>query len=134
MLKLLHCILVAGGIALAWGFVDGPAAASETGDVTVGDLEDLVAAIEDDAEREELVGRLNTLIELKKGEEGVLEPGQQTLGAIVIEQLSAHSEALGRQLSALTDAVIAIPGGLANLREDLSDPATFARWTEAFWR
>jgi len=130
MLKLLRCILVTGVIALALGFVPGLATANETGNVTVADLEDLVAAIEDDAEREELVGRLNTLIELKKGEEGVLEPGQQTLGAIVIEQLSAHSEALGRQLSALTDAILAIPGALADFREGLSDPATLARWTE----
>jgi small conductance mechanosensitive channel len=89
----------------------------------------LVAAIEDDAERKELVGRLNTLIELKKGEEGVLEPGRQTLGVIVIEQLSAHSEALGRQLSALTDAILAVPDGLADLREGMSDPATLERWT-----
>jgi small conductance mechanosensitive channel len=130
MLKLLRCVLVAGGIALAWTFAPGLATASETGGVTVEDLEDLVAAIEDDAEREELVGRLNTLIELKKGEERVLEPGQETLGAIVIEQLSAHSEALGRQLSALADAVLAIPGALADLREGFSDPATLARWTE----
>ena len=130
MLKLMRCILLAGGMALVWGFVVGAAAASETGAVTVADLEDLVAAIEDDAEREELVGRLNTLIELKKGEEGVLEPGQQTLGAIVIEQVSAHSEALGKQLSALTNAILAIPGGMADLREGMSDPVTLARWTE----
>ncbi|MCK5623883.1 MAG: mechanosensitive ion channel, partial [Alphaproteobacteria bacterium] len=130
MLKLLRCVLVTGVIALALGFVPGLATANETGNVTVADLEDLVAAIEDDAEREELVSRLNTLIELKKSEEGVLEPGQQTLGAIVIEQLSAHSEALGRQLSALTDAILAIPGALADFREGLSDPATLARWTE----
>ncbi|MCK5273332.1 MAG: mechanosensitive ion channel [Alphaproteobacteria bacterium] len=130
MLKLLRCVLVTGVIALAFGFVPGLATANETGNVTVADLEDLVAAIEDDAEREELVSRLNTLIELKKSEEGVLEPGQQTLGAIVIEQLSAHSEALGRQLSALTDAILAIPGALADFREGLSDPATLARWTE----
>ena len=130
MLKLLHCVLVAGGIALAWSFVGGLATASESGDTTVGDLEDLVAAIEDDTEREGLLGRLNTLIELKKGEKDVLGLGQETLGAIVIEQVSAHSEALGGQLSALTDAVLAVPGQLVDLRKDLSDPAILARWME----
>jgi small conductance mechanosensitive channel len=129
MLKLLQCVLVASGIALAWGVVDGHAAADEYGGVTVEDLEDLVAAIEDDTERTELVGRLNTLIELKKGGDGALATEEQTLGAVVIEQLSAHSKALGKQLSALTSAVLAIPAGLADFRKSLSDPATLERWT-----
>lgn len=129
MLKLLQCMLIAGGITLAWGGVDGGAMAEDPGGVTVEDLEDLVAAIEDDAEREQLVGRLNALIEIKKGESGALDPEEQTLGAIVIEQLSAHSEALGRQLSALTSAVLTIPDGLSSLRAGLSNPATLELWT-----
>ena len=76
MLRLFHSLLVAGGIALAFGLVDGPAMASEAGDVTVADLEDLAAAIEDDAERKVLVSRLNTLIELKRSEAGLQEPAQ----------------------------------------------------------
>jgi small conductance mechanosensitive channel len=128
MLKLLQCVLVASGIALAWGVVDGRAVADEHGGVTVEDLEGLVAAIENDAERKALVGRLNALIELKKGEKVALDLEGPTLGAIVIQQLSTHSKALGRQLSALADAVLAIPNGLAGLREGLSDPATLERW------
>ena len=134
MLKLLRCVLLAGGIALAGGFVVGTSGASEPGAVTAADLEDLVAAIEDDAEREKLVGRLNSLIELKKGEEKVLEPGQQTLGAIVIEEISNHSTALGRQLTALTDAILAIPGGLAHFREGSRIPRPLPAGPRAFWR
>lgn len=133
MLKLFQCVLVTCGIVLAWGAVDGSALAAgpESVTVTADDLEDLVAAIEDEAEREKLVGRLNALIELKRGGESALEPQEQTLGGIVIEQISANSEALGRQLSALANAVLAIPEGLAALRKGLSNPVTLALWTEA---
>ncbi len=130
MLRMLKLVLVAGGIVLAAGYLDGWAMAGEHGAVTAADLEDLVAVIEDDTEREELVRRLNTLIEVKRGEEAASEAEQQTLGAIVIDQLSTHSEALGRQLSALADALLNIPDGLARLREALADPVVLARWTE----
>ncbi len=129
MLKLLKCVLVAGGIALAWGVVDGGVKASEHVGVTVEDLEDLVVTIEDDAERKLLVGRLNALIEVKKAEKEALAPEQQTVGSIVIDQLAAHSAALGKQLSALAEAVLAVPAGLTSLRLGLSDPATVKRWT-----
>jgi len=132
MLRLLQCLLVAGGIALAWGVVDGDAVAEEHDAVTVEDLEDLVSTIENDAEREVLVGRLNALIELKKAERAALDPEEQTVGAIVIDQLSANSRALGRQLSALTDAILAIPSAITSIRQGLSDPATVERWTVGF--
>lgn len=129
MLKLLKCVLVAGGIALAWGVVGDDVKASEHAGVTVEDLEDLVATIEDDAERKLLVGRLNALIEIKKAEKEAQEPEQQTVGSIVIDQLSAHSAALAKQLSSLTEAVLALPAGLTNLRLGLSDSTTVKRWT-----
>ncbi len=130
MLRLLKLVLVAGSVVLTCGYLDGRAMAEEHGTVTAADLEDLVAAIEDDTEREELIRRLNTLIEVKRGEEGAPESEQRTLGAIVIDQLSTHSEALGKQLSVLADALLNIPDGLAGLREGLADPAVLARWTE----
>lgn len=128
MFKFLKLLLVAGGIVFACGFTDGQAMAEEPG--TVRDLEDLVATIEDDAQREELVRRLNTLIEIKKNDGSAQEPEQPSLGAIVIRQASSHGAALGRQLSALADAMLGIPAGMANLRQSLSDPAVLARWTE----
>lgn len=128
MFKFLKLLLVAGGIVFASGFTDGQAMAEEPG--TVRDLEDLVATIEDDAQREELVRRLNTLIEIKKNDGSAQEPEQPSLGAIVIRQASSHGAALGRQLSALADAMLGIPAGMANLRQSLSDPAVLARWTE----
>ncbi|MDH5410117.1 MAG: mechanosensitive ion channel [Alphaproteobacteria bacterium] len=130
MLRVLKLLFVTGGIVLASGFIYDSVMAAEQDTVAIQDLEDLVATIEDDAQREEFVKRLNTLIAVKKGEDGILNPEQQSLGAIVIEQVSIHSEALGRQLSALADALIGIPAGLADLRSDLSDPKILARWTE----
>lgn len=131
MFRLLKLLLLAGGIALAVFQGFDPALAAEQDEVTVGELEDLVAAIENDAEREELISRLKTLIELKRREEASLEPDRETLGAIVIEQISTHSEALGRQFSALASALLSIPQGLARLRAGIEDPKTLARWAEA---
>ena len=54
MRRLLKLVLVAGGIALA---CSGLAVADEHGVVTVEDLEDLVAPIQDAAERGELARR-----------------------------------------------------------------------------
>lgn len=130
MIGLPRLLLLAGSVVIALGYHAVPALAEQHDPVTAADLEDLVAAIEDDAERAELVGRLKTLIEVKRGDAGDLEQEQQTLGAIVIEQLSAHSEALGRQISALSEALLGIPNGVTGLRKSLSDPDVLARWME----
>lgn len=97
--------------------------------VTIDDLEELAAAIEDESERQELLKRLQALIELRKAESET--PEEPTLGSIVIEQISAHGEALGRQLSSLAEAVLSIPDGVAGLANTLSDPGTLAVWTQA---
>jgi small conductance mechanosensitive channel len=108
----------------------GALAQEQTQDaVTLQDLESLVATIKDDSKREELVSQLNALIELKKNQQAQ-QVEQQSLGGIIIEQISVHSEALGRQLSALADALLRIPDGLGALRDGLSDPKVLARWTQ----
>lgn len=130
MVRLLRLLLLLGGLALPVVAGGQPAIAANEGEVTVGELEDLVAAIEDDTERQELLGRLKTLIALKKEQESATA-AEETLGGIVIEQVSAHSAALGHQLSSLANALLAIPQGLQTLRAGLDDSETLARWTKA---
>lgn len=121
------------GIVLLLAVPSGRALAQEpaqgSGAVTVQDLEKLVSTIKDDAKRQELVSQLNALIELKKNQQAK-QAEQQTLGDLVIEQISLHSEALGRQLSALAEALLRIPEGLSTIRTGLSDPEVLARWTK----
>jgi small-conductance mechanosensitive channel len=131
MLRLLRLLLLAGGLVLPIIAGGQPAVATGNAEVTTEELEDLVAAIEDDAERQELLTRLKTLIALKKSQETASAANEQTLGGLVIEQVSSHSAALGRQLSALAEALLAIPQGLDTLRTGLQNPETLARWTEA---
>ena len=128
MTRFLHCAFLATALALAC--IPGRAAAQQEApqQITVTELEDLVDAIEDDAERQALVQRLRTLIEVKKAEAGAGKPGDQALGTLLIEQLSLHSEALGQQLSAIAAALLNAPAALIEMREGLSDPAVRDRW------
>lgn len=130
MVRLLRLLLLVGGLALPVIAAGQPAIAANDGEVTVGELEDLVAAIENDAERQELLSRLKTLIAVKKEQESAAA-SEETLGGIVIGQISAHSAALGHQLSSLANALLAIPQGVASLRAGIEDPDTLARWTQA---
>ncbi len=128
MMRFLHCAVLAAVLALVWMPIAASAADEAPGQVTTAELEDLVATIEDDGERQVLVQRLRTLIELKKAEAGAQEPEDETLGTLLVDQLSAHSEELGRQLSAIAGAVLGIPQMLADLRDGLFDPAVRERW------
>ncbi len=128
MSRFLHCAILAAALALVWLPDVAPAAETSPETVTVAELEDLVAAIEDEGEREALVMRLRTLIELKKAEVRAQEPPDQTLGTLVVDQLSAYSEELGRQLSAVAGALLAIPEMLKDLRDQFVDPAVREVW------
>lgn len=127
-MRFLHCAVLAAALALVWMPIAASAADEAPGQITIAELEDLVAAIEDDGERQEFVQRLKTLIELKKAEAGAQEPEDQTLGTLLVDQLSAHSEELGRQLSAIAGAMLGIPRMFADLRDGLFDPAIRERW------
>ena len=128
MKRFLHCAVLAAALALVWMPVTAPAANDAPEQVTTAELEDLVAAIEDDGQRQQLVQRLRTLIELKKAEASAREPEALTLGARLSEQLSVHSEAFGRQLSAIAGAMLGVPQMFADLRGGLLDPDTRERW------
>ncbi len=128
MIRFLHCAVLAAALAVVWLPAGAGAAEAPPPSVTVAELEDLVATLEDEGERQELVQRLRTLIELKRAEGQVQEPADQTLGTLLVDQLSAYSEELGRQLSALAAAVLKIPASLAGLRDQLLDPEVREVW------
>ena len=127
MTRLLRSIVVAAGLVLA-GLPTAAYAAADQQRVSTEELRELVEALEDDGEREQLVRRLNALIELRRGEQG--SPEDQTLGAIIIEQLSRHSAALGEQLSELASALLDIPRGISRLGDSLADPNSRQRWID----
>ncbi len=122
------CAILATALALVWLTDIAPAAEAPPETITVAELEDLVAAIEDDGERAALVQRLRTLIELKKAEARAEQPADQTFGNLVVERLSAHSEELGRQLAAVAEALLAVPGMFGSLRDQFLDPAIREVW------
>ncbi|MDH3231722.1 MAG: hypothetical protein OEN55_18180, partial [Alphaproteobacteria bacterium] len=128
MMRFLHCAVLAVALALVWLPNAAPAAGTASEPVTIAEIEDLVSAIEDDGQRQELVQRLKTLIELKKAEASVQEPEDRTLGAQLVDKLSAYSEELGRQLSAIAGAVLGLPRIFSDVRDGLLDPEVRQRW------
>lgn len=131
MSRFLYCALLAAVLALPWMPDTASAQQAVPPEITVAELEDLVDAIEDDGERQALVQRLRTLIEIKKAEAGVEDAGDRTLGTLLIDQLSVHSEALGQQLSATAGALLNAPAALVELRDSLTDPEIRKRWITA---
>ena len=127
-MRFLHCAVVAVALALVWMPNAAPAAEAAPDQVTTAELEDLVSAIEDDGQRQQLVQRLKALIELKKAETGAELPDDRTLGGRLVDQLSVYSEELGRQLSAVANAMLGIPQMLADLRDGLRDPDIREQW------
>ena len=128
MKRFLHCAILAAALVSVWMPAVAPAADESPQQISIAELEDLATAIEDDQERQELVGRLRALIELKKAEAASQEPDERTLAALLVDQLSVHSEELGRQLSAVAGAVWAVPRILADLRDGLSNRVVRERW------
>ena len=128
MFKILSIVPVLAGLLLAMPPALGASDTGEGGEVSTAELEELVLALEDDGEREELVRRLKALIELRRG--ATAEARDQSLGGLLVEQMSLHSEALGRQVSALASALLGVPEALVRLRDGLADPATRTQWLE----
>ncbi len=130
MIKPLRFLVLAVLVAVAWPAADRGALAQETAEATgVTELRELADTIEDEARRAELLRQINALIALRQAE-AAAEETEPTLGAIIIEQVSAHTETLGRQLSSLASALLAAPAGVDRLREGLADPAKRAMWQE----
>lgn len=131
MTRLLQCAVVATALALVWGPGNAAAANGDSSQITVSELEDLVTAIEDDAQREQLVHRLKAIIEAKKAEVSTRETADRTLGTLLVRQLSVYSEELGGQLSALAGAILALPELFAQIRDGIGDPDVRERWAIA---
>lgn len=101
----------------------GPAAAPAP--VTIGDLETLAAAIQDDAKREELLTQIRALIEVAKG----TPPGEaETLGPRLVSTLSATAGEISRQVVALANRLSNLPLLAAWFERQVSDPTIRSLW------
>ena len=92
----------------------------------MGDLEALVATIEDEAGRQRLVARIRALIAVQKGV--TEEPVVESLGAGFIDRLSKHVKESSRQLAAAVQTLSDLPGLTAWVRAQAGDPDARALW------
>ncbi len=115
--------------AAALGFclaVAATAAAAEAPrEVSVEDLQSLVAAIEDDDERQAFVARLKALIATRKGAAG--EP-VESVGARFIAALSERVRQSSRQVVAAAETLSDLPALLGWLRTQAADSRAQAAW------
>ena len=115
-------LLVGAGSALAQDA--SPAGGEQT--VSVADLESLVATIEDDAKRTELVTQLKALIAAQQGAEAAGPP--ESLGAQFIALLSDNVRQTGSQLLAFADVVRDVPAVYDWMSAQVTDADARADW------
>ena len=94
--------------------------------VTVQELEDLAAAMEDEAAREQLLARIRALIATKKNTQ--VTPPVESASAQLIAALSESVRETGRQLGAAADALRDVPVIFAWVRDQAANPETRQRW------
>lgn len=96
--------------------------------VTVEELEDLAAVMEDEAARERLHSRIRALIAARKNTE--VTPPVESAGARLIAALSENVRKTRRQLAAAADALRDVPEIFALVRDQAADPKTRQRWID----
>ena len=94
--------------------------------VTVQELEDLAAVMEDEAAREQLLSRIRALIVTRKNTQ--VEPPVASAGARMIATLSENVRETGRQLGAAADVLRDVPVILAWVRDQVANPESRQRW------
>ena len=98
----------------------GAAPAGTKAEVSMGDLEALVATIEDEAGRKRLVARIRALIAAQKSV--TEEPAVESLGAGFIDRLSENVKESSGQLARAVQTLSDLPGLAAWVRAQAGDP------------
>lgn len=128
------CLVLLVAAALFCAVPSGKAQDETPGAAAVPDkpaLENLVRTLEDPQARAALVEQLKALIEAQDsttGEARQAEP--EGFGARILAALSQHIDAVAKQLSDATRALVQLPDALAGLWREAKDPETLGRWTE----
>lgn len=94
--------------------------------VTVQELEDLAAVMEDEAAREQLLSRIRTLIATRKNTQ--VEPPVESAGARLIAAVSENVRETRRRLVATADALRDAPVIFAWVQDQAANPKTRQRW------
>ena len=94
--------------------------------VTVQELEDLAAVMEDGAARKQLLSRIRTLIVTRKKSQ--VQPPVKSAGARLIADLSENVEETRRRLAAAAASLRDVPVIFAWVQDQAANPKTRQRW------
>jgi small-conductance mechanosensitive channel len=103
-----------------------PPPAAAPAPVTAAELERLVGALQDDAQRARLVEQLRGLVAAQRGAEAPEEATPATL----LGQLSARIDAISEEVVAAAAVVVDAPRLIAWVKEQVTDPEARALWLE----
>lgn len=95
-------------------------------DVTPEQVEDLIATLEDERRRTELIADLRLLVAVEAPTD---QPLIESFGAEILDSLSVWLSGMGRQIQATSDAVLAIPDLIDWLGGQVSEADSRARWS-----
>ena len=94
--------------------------------VSVEELEDLAAVIEDEAAREQLLSRIRALIAARKGTQ--VTPPVESAGTQLIAALSENLRKTRRRLAAAAEILRDVPEFFAVVRDRAANPESRQRW------
>ena len=94
--------------------------------VSVEELEDLAAVMEDEAAREQLLSRIRILIATRKNTQ--VKPPVESAGAQLIATLSENVKETSRQLVATADALRDVPALFASVQDQVTNPKYRQQW------
>jgi len=94
--------------------------------VTVQELEDLAAVMEDEAAREQLLSRIRTLIVTRENTQ--VKPPVESASARLIAALAENLRETSQQLVAAADALRDVPVLFASVRDQAANPKIRQRW------
>ncbi len=115
------------GVFLLWGANLAQAQQVESDPaVSVQELEDLAAVLDDEAAREQLLSRIRTLIATQENTQA--PPPVDSASARLIATLSENVRETGRQLGAAADVLRDAPVIFAWVRNQVADPKNRQRW------
>ena len=120
-------VLLLGALLL----MTAPVTPVSSQEVAVEELESLVATIEDEAKRQELLSQLRALVAARKGVEETAPP--EGFGARLIAELSANAAEAGRQLVAGVQRLGNVPALWAWLGAQVGDAESRRLWGLAFF-
>ncbi len=126
---------VVAALLVLTGLCPALVSAADEAAVSTSELESLVATIEDEGKRQELVQQLRALIEVERKTTEETQPGQiSSVGAATLAAISQKVQAVSASLILTANSILEIPRVFDEIQTEFADPDTRERWGRLLWK